>query len=84
MNDKRVFVYIHYGFGISASILLLSYTDSPFRLSLFIFLRRGKRTYSQTTEALSVLILHIPLLHELLLHTPDAFKSNFTPCYSKE
>lgn len=44
---------------VSVATLLL-YTDSPFRLSLLIFLSREKRTFSQTIMTLSVSILRVP------------------------
>lgn len=81
-----VYVHMHNVFAsnelISVTILLL-YTDSPFRLSLLIFLSREKRTFSQTIMTLSVSILHIPfpflhsLLRDSILHATK-FKSNFT------
>lgn len=64
-------VHIHNVFAsnelISVTILLLC-TDSPFRLSLLIFLSGRKRTFSQTIMTLSVSILHIPFpfLHSLV------------------
>lgn len=66
-----VYVHINNVFAsnelISVSILLL-YTDSPFTLSLLIFLSCGKGTFFQTIMTLSVSILHIPFsfLHSLL------------------
>lgn len=72
---------------ISVSAPLL-YTDSPFTLSLLILLSCGKGTFPQTIATLSHSMLHSPLFlfahlrQILVLHTPDAVKSDLTPCHT--
>lgn len=63
---------------ISVTILLL-YTDSPFRLSLLIFLSQHKRTFSQTILTLSVSILHIPF--SLFCIAYFSFHFTYTKCF---